>query len=162
IGRMISRTAYAQLGYSPWLLAGTLVGLILTYLAPPALALLGTGFARWAGLAAWLLMAVAFQPMLRLYRRSPLRGPLLPLARALVVRRALAEGALSAVLGMHLVKGYRQDATRRGYAGWGERVVHCGCSASPVGRFVLDGHGESRALWPANDAVCNPRQVINH
>ena len=83
IGRMVSRSAYAQLGYSPWLLAGTLAGMALTYLAPPALAIFAHGPAQWAGLAAWALMAVSFQPMLRLYRRSPLWGPLLPVIGAL-------------------------------------------------------------------------------
>ena len=83
IGRMISRTAYAQLGYSPLVLAGTLAGMVLTYVAPPALALFAHGPAQWAGLAAWLLMAISYQPMLRLYRRSPLWGPLLPLTAGL-------------------------------------------------------------------------------
>ena len=78
IGRMVSRSAYAQLNYSPLLLAGTLAGLALVYLAPPLLALFGQGLARWAGLAAWGLMALAFQPTLRLYRRSPLWGVALP------------------------------------------------------------------------------------
>jgi hypothetical protein len=78
IGRMVSRSAYAQLGYSPLLLAGTLAGMALTYLVPPALALFGSGAAPLAGLAAWLLMALAFQPMLRFYRVSPLWGLALP------------------------------------------------------------------------------------
>jgi hopene-associated glycosyltransferase HpnB len=78
IGRMVSRSAYAQLGYSPLLLAGTLAGMALTYLVPPALALFGGGAAQLAGLAAWLLMALAFQPMLRFYRVSPLWGLALP------------------------------------------------------------------------------------
>ena len=78
IGAMIARSAYAQLGYSPLLLAGTLIGITLIYLAPPLLALFAHGPACWLGLAAWLLMAVAFQPMLRFYRRSPLWGVALP------------------------------------------------------------------------------------
>ena len=82
IGRMISRSAYAQLGYSPWVLAGCIAGMILTYLAPPALAAFAQGPVRWAGIAAWLLMALSFQPMLRLYRRSPLWGLALPLIGA--------------------------------------------------------------------------------
>jgi len=83
IGRMISRSAYAQLGYSPWRLAGTVAGMGLTYLAPPVLALAGHGAAQWTGAAAWLLMAISFQPTLRLYRRSPLWGLALPLIGAL-------------------------------------------------------------------------------
>ena len=79
VGAMIARSAYAQLGYSPFKLAGTIAGLALVYAAPPLLALLGTGGARVAGLLAWALMALAFQPTLRFYRRSPLWGAALPL-----------------------------------------------------------------------------------
>ncbi len=78
IAAMISRSAYAQLHYSPLLLVGTLLGLALVYGAPPALALFGSGWAQAAGGAAWGLMAIAFQPMLRFYRRSPLWGIALP------------------------------------------------------------------------------------
>jgi hypothetical protein len=78
IRRMVARSAYAQLHYSPLLLAGTVAGMALTYLAPPLLALFGHGIARMLGLAAWLLMALAFQPTLRLYRLSPLWGLALP------------------------------------------------------------------------------------
>ena len=78
IGRMVSRSAYAQLGYSPLLLAGTVAGMTLTYLVPPMLALFGSGLAQAAGLGGWLLMALAFQPMLRFYRVSPLWGVALP------------------------------------------------------------------------------------
>lgn len=78
IAAMIARSAYAQLGYSPLKLIGTLVGLALVYCAPPLLAVFGTGPARWLGLVAWLLMAASFLPMLRFYRRSPLWGLALP------------------------------------------------------------------------------------
>lgn len=78
VGAMISRSAYAQLRYSPVLLAGTLVGLALIYLIPVLLTLFAEGYARGLGLAAWVLMTIAFQPMLRFYRRSPLWGVALP------------------------------------------------------------------------------------
>jgi len=78
IGRMVSRSAYAQLGYSPLLLLATVAGMTLTYLVPPMLALFGSGLAQAAGLGGWLLMALAFQPMLRFYRVSPLWGVALP------------------------------------------------------------------------------------
>jgi hopene-associated glycosyltransferase HpnB len=78
VAAMISRSAYAQLGYSPLLLAGTIAGLALVYAAPPLLAIFSHGFARFAGAAAWALMAVAFQPMLAFYRRSPQWGLALP------------------------------------------------------------------------------------
>jgi hopene-associated glycosyltransferase HpnB len=83
IGRMVARSAYAQLNYSPWLLAGTLAGMLLVYAAGPALAVLADGPARWLGLAVWALMAASFQPMLRYYRVSPLWGLALPLIGAL-------------------------------------------------------------------------------
>ena len=83
IGRMISRSAYAQLDYSPLILAGSLVGLVLTYLAPPLIAVFAPGLLKLAGLAAWALMAISFQPMLKFYRRSPLWGFALPLIGAL-------------------------------------------------------------------------------
>src|SRR5215469_4267212 len=74
IRRMVARTAYAQLGYSPLVLAGTCVGLALTYLAPVALTLFAEDFAQFAGLFAWALMAVAFRPILRFYGLSGLRS----------------------------------------------------------------------------------------
>lgn len=79
VAAMISRSAYAQLGYSPALLAGTLIGLALVYIAPPLLALFGHGYAQVAAAISWGLMSIAFQPMLRFYRRSPLWGVALPL-----------------------------------------------------------------------------------
>lgn len=78
IRRMVARSAYAQLGYSPLLLLGCLAGLILVYAAAPMLALFGHGWPRALGALAWLAMAVAFFPMLRFYRTSPLWGFALP------------------------------------------------------------------------------------
>ena len=78
VGRMVSRSAYAQLGYSPWLLAGTVLGMGVTYLAPGLLALSLHGLPAAMGAATWGLMAISFQPMLRLYRLSPLWGLALP------------------------------------------------------------------------------------
>jgi hopene-associated glycosyltransferase HpnB len=82
IRRMVARSAYAQLGYSPLLLLATLGGLALAFLLPPLTAVLGCDFGRLAGFAAWSLMALAFWPTLRFYRRSPLWAPLLPLIAA--------------------------------------------------------------------------------
>jgi hopene-associated glycosyltransferase HpnB len=78
IGAMIARSAYAQLNYSPMLLAGTLIGMAIVYIAPPTIGLLGHGLAQMLALATWALMAIAFQPMLRFYRRSPMWGIALP------------------------------------------------------------------------------------
>ena len=70
VRRMVARTAYAQLRYSPLLLAGAVLGLALSYLAPVALALFAAGFAQFAGLFAWASMAIAFRPILRFYGMS--------------------------------------------------------------------------------------------
>jgi hopene-associated glycosyltransferase HpnB len=78
IRRMVARSAYAQLGYSPLMLAGTLLGLLLVYVAPVAFALFGQGLAQIAGWAAWIVMALMFQPILRFYRLSPFWGLALP------------------------------------------------------------------------------------
>jgi hopene-associated glycosyltransferase HpnB len=85
IRRMVSRTAYDQLGRSPLLLAGTVAGMGLVYVAPPLFALFGAGLTRGLGIAAWALMAAAFQPMLRFYRGSPLWGVALPAIAATYV-----------------------------------------------------------------------------
>jgi hypothetical protein len=79
IGHMVTRSAYAQLGYSPLMLAGTMLGLGLVYLAPVMTALFGTGTSQMAAYLAWIVMAVLYQPMLRFYRLSPLWGLALPL-----------------------------------------------------------------------------------
>lgn len=78
VGAMIARSAYAQLRYSPPILVGTLAGMAVVYVNPPLQAIFGTGSARIAGAAAWGLMALSFQPMLRFYERSPLWGAALP------------------------------------------------------------------------------------
>ncbi|KWW39485.1 hopene-associated glycosyltransferase HpnB [Cupriavidus metallidurans] len=75
---MIARSAYTQLHYSPWMLIGATLGMILTYLAPPVLALAG-GAGTWPAWLAWLLMAISYRPMLREYRQPVWMAPLLPL-----------------------------------------------------------------------------------
>jgi len=76
--RMVTRSAYAQLRYSPLLLAGTTAGMALTFLAAPWLTLFTGGLPQLLGLATWIMMAVTFQPTLRFYRLSPLWGAALP------------------------------------------------------------------------------------
>jgi hopene-associated glycosyltransferase HpnB len=83
IRRMVSRTAYAQLNYSPLLLAGTVLGLTITYVAPVLLTAFAGGTARLLGIIAWLAMALAFQPTLRFYRVSMLWGLALPAIAAI-------------------------------------------------------------------------------
>ncbi len=83
IARMVSRTAYAQLRYSPLLLAGAICGLALAYLAPVALAIFAGGAAQFIGIFVWLLMALAFRPTLRFYSLSRLWAPALPAIAAI-------------------------------------------------------------------------------
>jgi hypothetical protein len=71
------------LRYSPLLLLGTIAGMALIYVAPPALALFAEGAARGLGILGWLAMAHAFQPTLRFYRLSPLWGLALPAIAAI-------------------------------------------------------------------------------
>ena len=79
IRQMVSRSAYAQLDYSPLLLIGTLLGLGLVYIAPVLTALFAWEIPQLAGWMAWIIMALMFQPVLRFYRLSPLWGIGLPL-----------------------------------------------------------------------------------
>jgi hopene-associated glycosyltransferase HpnB len=78
IRRMVVRSAYAQLNYSPLLLASTVAAMILVYVVPVLAALFGQGAARTCGVIAWAVMAVMFQPTLRSYRLTPLWGLALP------------------------------------------------------------------------------------
>jgi hopene-associated glycosyltransferase HpnB len=79
IGHMISRTAFNQLRHSYLLLAGTLLGLCITYVLPPALLLPGRTAPFVLGAAAWALMTIAYAPIVRFYRISPLWTLTLPL-----------------------------------------------------------------------------------
>ncbi|WP_189036169.1 glycosyltransferase [Streptomyces daqingensis] len=77
--QMVARSAYAQLGHNPLVLAGTLAGLALVYLAPPVTALAGSP----VGAAAWAVMALTYVPMLRYYGQPPWRALALPATAAL-------------------------------------------------------------------------------
>ena len=59
-------------------------------------------------------------------------------------------------------EAFRRDVTKLRYADWGELMDYCRYSAMPVGRYVLDVHGETRATWPLTDALCAALQIINH
>jgi hopene-associated glycosyltransferase HpnB len=82
IERMVTRSAYAQLGYSPLQLAGAILGMGLVYLAPPFIAIFGLSPAREIALAVWLMKAQAYMPSLRFYGLSPMRAFALPAVAA--------------------------------------------------------------------------------
>ena len=78
------------------------------------------------------------------------------------LRVVLAQNNLDPVHALDLLEAFRRDVTKLRYRDWDDLLDYCRYSAMPVGRFVLDVHGESRATWPANDALCAALQVINH
>ena len=81
---------------------------------------------------------------------------------ALPLRAGLADRKLSPRHAQDLLTAFRLDVTKLRYRDWDDLMDYCRFSAMPVGRFVLDVHGESEATWPASDALCAALQVINH
>jgi squalene synthase HpnC len=81
---------------------------------------------------------------------------------AVKLRSVLAERKLSPKHAQDLLAAFRLDVTKLRYRDWDDLIGYCSLSAMPVGRFVLDVHGQSRDCWPANDALCAALQIINH
>jgi hydroxysqualene synthase len=81
---------------------------------------------------------------------------------ALTLRACLLERGIPLRHGLDLLDAFRQDATQSRYKDWAELMAYCERSAAPVGRFLLDLHGEAKTLYPASDALCQALQVINH
>jgi farnesyl-diphosphate farnesyltransferase len=81
---------------------------------------------------------------------------------AAAMRQSLAETGVPADHCHDVLRAFRLDATKLRYADWADLMSYCRYSASPVGRQLLDLHGESRATWPASDALCSALQVLNH
>lgn len=82
--------------------------------------------------------------------------------KALRLRQSMAETGVPIGHGAELLRAFRQDALKHRYQNWSELMDYCRYSAAPVGRYLLDLHGESRATWPASDALCGSLQVLNH
>ena len=83
-------------------------------------------------------------------------------AAAVKLRSVLAERNLTPRHAQDLLTAFRMDVTKLRYADWDDLMNYCSYSAMPVGRFVCDVHGEDRAVWAANDALCAALQIINH
>jgi squalene synthase HpnC len=81
---------------------------------------------------------------------------------AVTLRAALAERGMSPKHAQDLLNAFRLDVTKLRYANWDELVHYCSLSAMPVGRFMLDVHGEDRSTWAASDAICAALQINNH
>ena len=73
-------------------------------------------------------------------------------------RRAISARSMRSIFSLR----FRRDVTKLRYGDWDDLMDYCRYSAMPVGRFVLDVHGEARATWPASDALCSALQVVNH
>ena len=81
---------------------------------------------------------------------------------AVAMRQSLAETGVTAQHCHDVLRAFRLDATKLRYRDWDDLMEYCRYSASPVGRQLLDLHGETRDTWPASDALCSALQVLNH
>ena len=81
---------------------------------------------------------------------------------AVSLRRALAERGMPPRHALDMLVAFRMDVTKLRYETWDELIHYCRYSAMPVGRFVLDVHGEGASTWPASDALCAGLQINNH
>lgn len=63
---------------------------------------------------------------------------------------------------LDLVAAFKQDAVKLRYDDWDDLIGYCNLSAAPVGRYLIDLHGEAATAYPASDALCNALQVLNH
>ncbi|MDD1526935.1 squalene synthase HpnC [Bradyrhizobium sp. WBOS7] len=83
-------------------------------------------------------------------------------AEAVSLRRALAERGMAPRHALDVLTAFRMDVTKLRYETWDEVIHYCRYSAMPVGRFMLDVHGESTSTWAASDALCAGLQINNH
>jgi squalene synthase HpnC len=81
---------------------------------------------------------------------------------AVTLRKALAERGMPPKHAQDLLAAFRLDVTKLRYENWDEVIHYCSLSAMPVGRFMLDVHGEDRSTWAASDAICAALQINNH
>ena len=95
--------------------------------------------------------------------RATLKGEDDADAESVDLRETCAARGIDIQHGLDLLEAFRRDVTQLRYQTWDELMGYCRLSAMPVGRYVLDVHGEDRATaWPASDALCAALQVINH
>ena len=81
---------------------------------------------------------------------------------AVNLRRALAQRSMPPRHALDVLIAFRMDVTKLRYENWDEVIHYCRYSAMPVGRFMLDVHGESTSTWAASDALCAGLQINNH
>ncbi len=138
--------------------------------------------------ASWLLRSAARAPILAFYRfartaddiaddaggdpaqrrarlddmRATIAGEAEAEATALALREVIADRRLDRTHALDLLAAFIRDVDTPRTADYPALIAYCAQSAMPVGRFVLDVHGEDRATWPASDALCAALQIINH
>ncbi|MFN3232524.1 MAG: squalene synthase HpnC [Alphaproteobacteria bacterium] len=83
-------------------------------------------------------------------------------AKAVVLRPSLLKTGADPQHCLDLISAFKQDAVKTRYEDWNELIDYCNRSAAPVGRYLLDIHGEDRSLYRYADALSNALQVINH
>jgi squalene synthase HpnC len=83
-------------------------------------------------------------------------------AKAHAIRDSMTATNVDARHCIDLLCAFKQDAVKNRYASWPELIDYCLFSAAPVGRYLIDLHGESPAAYPASDALCNALQILNH
>ena len=93
---------------------------------------------------------------------ASLQGESHDVPAAVALREALCERRLTNRHILDLLIAFRRDAVKTRYADWNDLMDYCRYSAAPVGRFLLDVHGEAHSTWPASDDLCAALQVINH
>ena len=81
---------------------------------------------------------------------------------AMALREVMATHQIDPSHAHELLEAFVSDVSVNRYQTFDDLMAYCRLSAMPVGRFVLDVHGESREIWPANDALCSALQIINH
>ncbi|WP_065753708.1 squalene synthase HpnC [Bradyrhizobium paxllaeri] len=81
---------------------------------------------------------------------------------AVILRQALAERSMAPRHALDVLVAFRMDVTKLRYENWDDVTHYCRYSAMPVGRFMLDVHGESTSTWAASDALCAGLQINNH
>jgi squalene synthase HpnC len=124
-------------------------------------------FYRFARMADDIADNPALEPEDKIRRLTMMQDVLLDKSRedipaGAALRRSLEATCVSPKHSCDLLTAFKMDATKQRYADWGELMTYCRYSASPVGRYLLDLHGEDPAGWFASDALCNALQVINH
>ncbi|HUZ12198.1 MAG TPA: squalene synthase HpnC [Caulobacteraceae bacterium] len=123
-------------------------------------------FYRVARLADDIADHAGAPPQQKLERLAEIESSLLgqgaAVPQAVALRALLDARGMSPLHMLDLLEAFRRDVTKLRYEDWDELMDYCRYSAAPVGRFVLDLHGEPRSTWPRSDALCAALQVINH